>query len=85
MQSISGATLRETVKVEPHDEGSFGYRVEIGGEVVRVEKVRRLRDGGTTILYLVDGSEIVFPHRIGSEDRVPTLDDEPIFESKKSS
>jgi hypothetical protein len=56
--------------------GRFG--VEIDGEPVKIKRVSRLRDGGTTILSLVDGREIVFLNRIGTTDRTPKLDGEPI-------
>ncbi len=47
------------------------YKVIIDRQEVEVIDVDRLRDGGTTILVLADGSTIKFPHRIKDPDRTP--------------
>ncbi len=54
------------------------YEVRINGEAVGVAYVRRLRDGGTTILTLEDDREIVFPSRLGDANRTPTLNGQRI-------
>jgi hypothetical protein len=55
------------------------WKVEVDGELVRVVRVERRRDGGTTILQLIhdggawpaDGYQLIFPRRMGSDDRTP--------------
>lgn len=61
------------------------YEVEIDGNGYEVGRVSRLRDGGTTIVEVLrpvagglDQRRLVFPNRIGSDDRTPRLDGERI-------
>lgn len=66
----------EYVWVYRDEGGPYGvFTVIIHGVNIGVDRVDRLRDGGTTILNLTGGRRIVFPHKLGVEDRVPKLDD----------
>lgn len=58
------------------------YEVEIDNEIWAVVGKGRLRDGGTTTVNLRgpagEGGRLVFPNRLGSDDRTPRLDGERI-------
>jgi hypothetical protein len=54
------------------------YKAIINRQEVEVPNVRRLRDGGTTILYLANSRQIKLPHSINDPDRTPRLDGERI-------
>lgn len=53
------------------------YVDEIRRKVIRVV---RLRDGGTTILYLDNDDRIVFPRGLSDTNRTPTYNGEEIHE-----
>lgn len=56
------------------------WRFVIDGEEATVQSDAVMRDGGTRHVY-TDRGEVVFPHRIGSDDRTPRLDGERMVES----
>jgi hypothetical protein len=52
--------------------------VAIDGRPARVTRIDRARDGGTTTIR-TDRGEIVFPKRLGSANRCPTLDGAELY------
>ncbi len=75
----SGRTLAVRETGEHWTEREF---VIDGESATIVGRPMLFRDGGTRV-YKTDRGEIRFPHRIGSDDRTPRLDGEPVCEPPK--
>lgn len=78
---VSGTTIDGEEVIVTHDPNGpvYGtFAVYINGFEQEVDRVDRLRDGGSTFIRLADGGNIMFPRCIGNKDYTPTYNGKEI-------
>jgi hypothetical protein len=68
----------ETYGTDPYVDDTF-LSVRVNGEEAEVQRVDRLRDGGSTTIH-TDKGVLFYPAKMSYSDTRPTFNGEPIYE-----